>query len=241
MEVKTMNECAKVCEESNCCPWIISIVKGKEIARKCAEYVNMQCRRKAKKIISLSYDPPGILPEWENFEVNKTGLAGKIELLKNICKNPRPIGNSKNLIIIYGNPGTGKTMALQCALLDMIRRNFWVGYADAPVLRQAWLFENNTNIEDSNPDAARLKEVMRMVKNSPIFLIDELGNEGISKTAHFETRLRGIIDGKELIICAANKKKEEIYGCYSEPWTHSRLDGAYWIPWLGEDYRRKKK
>ena len=234
-------KCEKIntCEHHLTCPWIPFIkyiyvkAKGKDMpydySKKCGLWSSrVIVEKRVRDILNLSLTPPDKLHEFEQFRFDRNKIKPQIDKIKEFPKA------DNNIMIIHGDPGTGKTMALQSLLFDLIRQSVDAFYVTANVLRDAQLNRNE------NGDTLSYRDIISRSKDCQFFLIDEIGNEGISETGHFEKNLRPHLEGNRKTILASNFAKPELLQKYQHDWTRSRIDSALWVSWYGVDYRGLK-
>jgi DNA replication protein DnaC len=209
---------------------------------------HQKCSCYKQKLIKLYYNNSDLINilnknNFDNFNFqvysslkskgNPTSPRKNIERIASISWNYiENFSSSKENLLFYGNPGTGKTFLSNCISKELLDRGFLVVYRTSEDLIEDLKnirFKNDTNLED-------------FLMNCDLLIIDDLGSEQItdfSKTELFNILNRKLLKQKKMLI-STNCDLEELLKSYSER-ISSRLLGEFTLcKFFGEDIRIKQ-
>lgn len=169
------------------------------------------------------------------------GISPRANMEKNYdtCQDyARQFGRSSGNLLLWGDPGLGKTFLSACVARVVSERGFSVVYDTAThVFSQ---FEAAKFRREEDEGAA--EDVDRCM-NCDLLIIDDLGTEMV--TSFVQSALYQIVNGRLLAgkstIISTNLDPDGIGKRYS-PQLLSRIEGEYQVlPFFGEDIRRLKR
>lgn len=211
---------------------------------------NTKCHCFEQASISLLYEQSGIRnrlekENFDTFDLNRYSdapnplLGGRSnrdhmqQLRTTYEKYAYRFSDGSPSLLIFGNPGVGKTFLCNCIAKVVLDRGFCVLYMTAPELFESAIHKFNPDSDDSQPDTGDY------VLACSLLIIDDLGTENLTpfKLSHlFHIINSRLLDNKTTII-STNLYPEELQNIYSER-ISSRLMGHYTpIPILGDDLR----
>lgn len=136
-------------------------------------------------------------------------------------------------LLIFGNPGVGKTFLCNCIAKVVLDRGFSVLYMTAPEFFESAMqrFHSNTNDDSNDNDSYAL--------TCSLLIIDDLGTENL--TPFVISQLFHVINSRDLAkkttIISTNLSPDQLQNTYTER-ISSRLMGQYTaIPIFGDDLR----
>ena len=136
-------------------------------------------------------------------------------------------------LLIFGNPGVGKTFLCNCIAKVVLDRGFSVLYMTAPEFFESAMqrFHSNSNDDSNDNDSYAL--------TCSLLIIDDLGTENL--TPFVISQLFHVINSRDLAnkttIISTNLGPDDLKTVYTER-ISSRLIGQYTaIPIFGEDLR----
>lgn len=144
----------------------------------------------------------------------------------------RNFETSRENMLFYGNPGTGKTFLSNCIAKDLLDRGFLVVYRTAENLIQNMRqirFDGNTSLET-------------LLIDCDLLVIDDLGTEQLndfSKAELFNLLNKKLLKGKSMIV-STNFALEELVKIYSERISSRLLGNFILCKFYGDDIRIKK-
>lgn len=154
----------------------------------------------------------------------------------------RDFDKSSSNLFITGNTGVGKTFLTNCIAKDLIDRGYLVVYLSAIRLFDI-LSDATFGSEKSEQDKASANYIKKIIYNSDLLVIDDLGTEMINSftsTQLFNCVNERLLKNKHTII-STNFSLKQLQENYSERLV-SRIVSRYTlIRLLGEDIRMKKK
>ena len=135
-------------------------------------------------------------------------------------------------LLIFGNPGVGKTFLCNCIAKVVLDRGFSVLYMTAPEFFESAMQRFHSNNDDSTENDS-------YALTCSLLIIDDLGTENL--TPFVISQLFHVINSRDLsrktTIISTNLSPEELQSTYTER-ISSRLMGQYTpIPVFGEDLR----
>ena len=153
-----------------------------------------------------------------------------VEYAHNFGKQP---GN----LLLFGNPGLGKTHLSAAIAREVSERGFSVVYDTA-----AHVFERFETQKFSRDNEEADTDVERIL-SCDLLILDDLGTE--MTTAFVQSALYTVINTrlreKRSTIISTNLRPSELTSRYS-PQVASRVEGEYqFLPFVGEDIRKLKK
>jgi len=143
-----------------------------------------------------------------------------------------------NNLLLYGEPGTGKTFVSHAIAKDLLDSGRTVLYQTAPRLSKVLEDYRFNRDQLSNPD-----EMLAAVDNVDLLILDDLGAEistVVTSAAIFDIVNQRLLARKHTVI-STNLSPAQLESQYSERLV-SRFFGNYqMIKFFGEDIRVKKK
>ena len=135
-------------------------------------------------------------------------------------------------LLIFGNPGVGKTFLCNCIAKVVLDKGFSVLYMTAPEFFESAMQRFHSNNDDSSENDS-------YALTCSLLIIDDLGTENL--TPFVISQLFHVINSRDLsrktTIISTNLSPEELQSTYTER-ISSRLMGQYTpIPVFGEDLR----
>lgn len=208
---------------------------------------NQKCSCYKQKLINLYYKNSDLdeMVKYNNFnnfkiEYFSTEIErGEDESPRNkiktlLLKSKNFINNfdsSKENLLFYGNPGTGKTFLSHCIAKELLDRGYLVVYRTAEDLIQ-----NLRNVRFNNDTTTE-----NLIINCDLLIIDDLGTEQLndfSKTELFNLLNKKLLKNKKMII-STNYSLEDLLRYYTDRFT-SRLLGNFTLcKFVGDDIRIK--
>lgn len=178
---------------------------------------------------------------WYSTEVDPGMGVSPREMMEenfDVCQDyARQFGPRSGNLLLWGDPGLGKTFLSACIARVVSERGFSVVYDTA-----AHIFAQFEAAKFGRDDEAALEDVNRCM-NCDLLIVDDLGTEMV--TAFVQSALYQIVNGRLMAgkqtIISTNLDPDGIGRRYS-PQLLSRLEGEYQVlPFFGEDIRRLKR
>ena len=169
----------------------------------------------------------------------RSGISPRenMELIYETCSNfAHKFGRHQDNLLLFGDPGLGKTFLSACIAREVSERGFSVVYDTAGhIFSQFERQKFGRDDEEAESDVSR-------VLGCDLLIMDDLGTELL--TEFVRSALYQIINqrlqAKKCTIISSNFSPVELGRRYS-PQIHSRLDGEYrQLAFFGEDIRRQK-
>ena len=210
---------------------------------------NRKCHCFEQAGISLLYEQSGIRDRLERenfntFDINRYsdapnpllgGMSNRAHMqrLKLIYeKYAYQFKDGNPSLLIFGNPGVGKTFLCNCIAKVVLDKGFSVLYMTAPEFFESAMQRFHSNNDDSSENDS-------YALTCSLLIIDDLGTENL--TPFVISQLFHVINSRDLsrktTIISTNLSPEELQSTYTER-ISSRLMGQYTpIPVFGEDLR----
>ena len=210
---------------------------------------SVKCHCFEQASISLLYEQSGIRDRLERenfntFDINRYsdapnpllgGMSNRAHMqrLKLIYeKYAYQFKDGNPSLLIFGNPGVGKTFLCNCIAKVVLDKGFSVLYMTAPEFFESAMQRFHSNNDDSSENDS-------YALTCSLLIIDDLGTENL--TPFVISQLFHVINSRDLsrktTIISTNLSPEELQSTYTER-ISSRLMGQYTpIPVFGEDLR----
>lgn len=163
-----------------------------------------------------------------------------MELIYETCSSyAYKFGRHRDNLLLFGDPGLGKTFLSACIAREVSEKGFSVVYDTAGHIFSQFerqKFSREGEAADADSEVAR-------VLHCDLLIVDDLGTEML--TEFVRSALYQIVNGRlqtgRCTIINTNLSPAELGRRYS-PQIRSRLDGEYrQLAFFGEDIRRQKK
>lgn len=177
--------------------------------------------------------------EWYSEQDQGYGVSARenMELIYETCSNyAHKFGTHSQNLLLFGDPGLGKTFLSACIAREVSEKGFSVVYDTAGHIFSQFereKFGRESEGEDPESDVAR-------VLRTDLLIMDDLGTEMV--TEFVRSTLYQIVNTrlmmKKCTIISTNLRPDELGRRYSAP-LRSRLEGEYrQLPFFGEDIRK---
>lgn len=215
---------------------------------------NKMCKCMQQKLIEKAYLQSNLkdvllYENFDNFDIRyyseevdaKEGISAKeniMKIMKTCMQFSRDFEQDYKNLILYGNPGLGKTFLCNCIAKELLDRGKTVLYVTAFQLFK--LIEEERFNKDSNEE---INEYLDTLLTVDLLIIDDLGTE--FSTVITSSELYNIINSrllnKKSTIISTNLPPSNWVDIYSDR-VVSRIQGNYIVlKFFGEDIRIKKK
>ncbi len=180
--------------------------------------------------------------EWYSpYADEQLGISARenMELIFETCSDyARKFGRHQDNLLLFGDPGLGKTFLSACIAREVSEKGFSVVYDTASHIFSQFerqKFSREGEAGDAENEVAR-------VMDCDLLIVDDLGTELLTefvRSALYQI-VNGRLQAKKCTIISTNFSPAELGRRYS-PQIRSRFDGDYrQLAFFGEDIRRQK-
>ncbi len=229
-------------EERPDCPFCgDSGYRGGSVCRCLRAYYAREQQRELSRMLDLGSQ------SFDTFELDwypETVVSGGLSVRECMGKNydlcveyAHNFGKKPVNLLLFGNPGLGKTHLSAAVAREVSEKGFSVVYDTA-----AHVFERFETQKFSRDNEEADTDVSRIL-SCDLLILDDLGTE--MTTAFVQSALYQIVNTrlmeKKSTIISTNLRPSELPSRYS-PQIASRIEGEYrFLPFVGEDIRKLKK
>ena len=216
--------------------------RGGAVCRCLKSYYTREQQKDLSRMLDLgsqSFDTFSL--DWYDTGTGETGGAARatMEMIYDTCANyAQSFGRKPENLLLFGNPGLGKTHLSAAIAREVSEKGFSVVYDTA-----AHVFERFESQKFSREENAETDSDVERILSCDLLILDDLGTE--MTTSFVQSALYQIINTrlveKKSTILSTNLLPSAIERRYSAQ-IASRIEGEYHLlPFRGEDIRKLKK
>ena len=144
--------------------------------------------------------------------------------------------SSFQTLIIYGPTGRGKTHLAKAVQLEFLK-----DCMNTAFITSESLYENFINAQPSNDYDIDVHQTLADIRESALFILDDLGAERKTTGSFFEEQLKKIMDERHgRAIITTNLSNQELSSRYNEKIISRIMENSITVHLRGKDYRRAK-